>query len=637
MDEYFYSKRSKDGEKTLDDLITDSESEIQTKLLALRRGMPDVQVDPGVAASLVAHLTIRTAHVRSIFQEGIAEMLDQFSELAADSEWFRSVSGVDSLEPSQALDDAIREAMASTPLAALPEPLVHRMVRFHRREAFDETAKTLTPIVTGALDQFRTGLVNTVRDAHNKALLNSDQSAWREDLSQLSWRLISVEGAILPDCVTLARELDGAYVPLTLRGSTLPDLVILPVAHDRLLVGSQTPEFTVEVEKFNRAAALCSDGFFIARKEHGYEGLSDLIGQRASEVVLRAVRDAIQETREREVASPLETMETLKADNVVPTSSSFSYSINSSDFDEATIRRLAGPLATIVQERDREVSLSNLDGMTFAVNYAAAVEALDRGDPTLGIDRSQPREYGEAVAKCVTVRREGVQKLHLVFQAGIGAGLLHGDEDHRRQSLHIIVSMLAHVAHIHQFETGLETAPRVPLDPVARCLHDYISSSPGMYYGARSSAFTNHRHAEIYADLTKSSLTLAFEATRVARAGYGLDDDLDKLLRVALPHLSNFLSHAAEWLGHRDGLVAEDGELEKTLPEHLKSLGLNNWLELYGQDLRRLYDVPGQFNRANIYSLSRHVERLLWTMLIFPWPTEDGRAFFSVPPLPPGH
>jgi hypothetical protein len=62
----------------------------------------------------------------------------------------------------------------------------------------------------------------------------------------------------------------------------------------------------------------------------------------------------------------------------------------------------------------------------------------------------------------------------------------------------------------------------------------------------------------------------------------------------------------------------------------LRSEDLYGWVEVLGRDLRNLHDVQDQFTPANIFALGRHVERLLWPMLVFAWPLDDGSPYISV-------
>jgi len=64
----------------------------------------------------------------------------------------------------------------------------------------------------------------------------------------------------------------------------------------------------------------------------------------------------------------------------------------------------------------------------------------------------------------------------------------------------------------------------------------------------------------------------------------------------------------------------------------LQARDLIRWVELLGRDLRVLYDGEGQFTHANLVAFAGHVERLLWTVQLFPWPTDDGLVFVNVLP-----
>lgn len=91
------------------------------------------------------------------------------------------------------------------------------------------------------------------------------------------------------------------------------------------------------------------------------------------------------------------------------------------------------------------------------------------------------------------------------------------------------------------------------------------------------------------------------------------------------------IDHAAQWLGHRDGLPADASFSGDGLPEELRALGLHQWLDLLGRGLRVLHDGGGLLANSKLYALSRHVARLLWTVQICPWSTEDQQVYVTVP------
>lgn len=628
--ENFYSKLSKDGTPTLDDLITALEGGLDEKLNAMRHAPDKVPVNSEVAAELVAHLMLRTAHVRSVFAQASTQLLDQTNELLTDPDRLRHYLNVDD-DPSNTSIGLVGEVLKQIPSEALslPPALMRRMIAFWIRERYRTLYEHSIPAMAEALSEIGRGILSTIREAHNRALTTADQSRWKSDLARLSWQTCSVTGAILSDCVVVARESGGTFAPLLLSERERIDLVVLPIAHNRLLVGSTVGDFNISVEAVNEASASCSDSFFVSRSADDAAGLSDLIGKRCAQAIAAGVNKALSElqrikTGHVETSSERGTIE-------ASASSSFTFSLTCTNFADAeTVLRLGDLLKVIVQEVSRDMPLSALDGITFAADYASALEKLDRGSPALGIDQSQPRSYGRAVAKCVTVAREDAFKEHLVFDAEIAQGLLAEAEDDRAFSIHIVVGKLADIAHREMYEAQVRETSIASLDCITRWLHPGASAAPGRYFSARKSAFTYPRAGERYAKLFKDSFNSARESIQAARLAYHVDNNVDKLLEIAVAQTSFVLAHAAEWLGHRDGISSQEFP-GSSLSADLKIHDLDLWLELFGEDLQRLYDGEGQFTSANVLSLGRHVERLLWTVQIFPWPMDNGSMYVTIP------
>lgn len=634
VSEYFYSKLRTDGVATLDDLITALERELEPGLTALRSGPVGDHIDSAMVSQLVSHLLLRTAHIRSIFAQAAIQVLDGVAaSLFTDVEVLRGCIGVDSLSNSGPLHRAIDEALEKLPLGqqSFPRPLARRVSGFLARELFDSLFIESQPMFAQALAEIMTRIPAMVRDGHNRALETSKGEQWEMQLRKLHWFTQVVSGAVLPDCVVLAREAGRDFIPYLLSDRDSVDLVILPLAHDRLLIGSGHPNQVVLVESLNTASAACSDNFFISRAEADGAGLSDLIGRRSAKFIEDSVTDAISHSRPRRGleadGSPVEqrVMDT-------QTGVSFSFSITCAGFaDDEGANRIGKGVGSIVQELCRIMPLSALDGITFALDYPAAVRSLDRGDPTLEADSSFPREYGKPVAKCVRVVRHGVFKDHIVADAAVAGGLISDRPEERVWANHILVTMLTSIAYMAIYESKFAGATRAPPDEVARFLQQCISTLPSNYFCARESAFLDPTAGEHYAALFLDSLASARKIIEGARLQYRGNGSLDDLLAAAIPQISFVLGHAAEWLGHRDGLPELDAFPGAALPATVRSLELDRWLELFGRDLRTLFSADDQFTAARIFALSRHAERLLWTVQMFPWPTENGALYISVP------
>ncbi|PZT92008.1 hypothetical protein [Sphingomonas sp.] len=70
--------------------------------------------------------------------------------------------------------------------------------------------------------------------------------------------------------------------------------------------------------------------------------------------------------------------------------------------------------------------------------------------------------------------------------------------------------------------------------------------------------------------------------------------------------------------------------------------GLGSWITLFGRDLAACYTEEGALDLNVVTTLSRHVERLLWSLGLFCWPegggvrcsvTEHGLIFGELPLL----
>ncbi|AZO83699.1 hypothetical protein BOO89_08365 [Stutzerimonas stutzeri] len=500
------------------------------------------------------------------------------------------------------------------------------------RERFDSFFEGAGPMIVQALTEMAKNIPVQIREAHNKSLEAIQNSRWEERLAELSWSTQEVVGAVLPDCVVLAREKGQDFTPLLLSDREKVELVILPLSHDRILVGWAGVKAPIEVKSLNAGSVACSDSFFISRCADDGAGLSDLIGQRPAKAIRASVDKALSGFRRRTGDVKVSGIPVGSRVSETEDLASFSFSLTCLGFADSEIAtRLGEIIKVIVHEMGRGIPLATLDGITFAFDYPAALMGLDRGDEAISPSESQPRDYGRPVAKSVQVFRGGESKSHIVIDSVIADWLLSDDEDNRTSAIHLILNMLADLGHTERYEAQLKGISVAAPDEITRMLHSTVSAAPGSYFGARESAFCDPKAGERYATLVRDSLAVAHETIAKARLAYRVSNSLETLLGEALPHISFVLTHAAQWLGHRDGLPSQDAFPGSSLPGDLKAYDLNFWLELFARDLRNLYDADGQFTSGNIFALSRHVERLLWTVQICPWPMEDGTPYVSVP------
>src|SRR5690606_1411920 len=130
-----------------------------------------VEIDSSVAARLVAHLTFRTAHVRSTLSQGAMLVLDEVASYVGSNDRMREELGIDgdnSRKFGAALDQAL--SSASNGMQNWPKELAKRISTFFVRERFDELYEQTKPQMIQALSMLGPEIPNSVQAAHKEIL-----------------------------------------------------------------------------------------------------------------------------------------------------------------------------------------------------------------------------------------------------------------------------------------------------------------------------------------------------------------------------------------------------------------------------------------------------------------------------------
>ncbi|CZT29147.1 hypothetical protein [Pseudomonas cerasi] len=263
VSESFYSKIQGDGAKTLDDIITEIEVDILHEFSSFKNTREGEAVDSKVAARLTVHLVLRTAHLRSLLEQGAVKSFDAAMPIITDSDVIRRHINLDDSGGSAELKKMIDEALCTLNVEELPmpAPLLRRMLEFRVRENFENFFEEQNSTITQVLKDLFLPVREQIRDAHNKILEATKQTVWEDELSKLSWCVQEVVGAVLPDCVALARVAGKELSPLLLNGTKNIDLVVFPISHNRLLIGRADNFDSIDIKAINIASAICSDSF----------------------------------------------------------------------------------------------------------------------------------------------------------------------------------------------------------------------------------------------------------------------------------------------------------------------------------------------------------------------------------------
>jgi Protein of unknown function (DUF4238) len=639
---HFYSELSSNGTQTLDDLITGYEKRLGSLLATLRAASPGQQVDATVAAEVVAHLSIRNAHIRKSFGAGMQLLVDEASNLFTNEDNLRAMLGVTGRQFPEKIAAMVREEMTKDTRFAqtgLPRPVLEKIAFMTMKENFSRAMSDTVPLMQAALQLMAKDAPKMSRQGHNEALskgVSADKRA--EQLSGLTWSVQEYSPElILPDCVALGIESDNQPLPLILADPRQLTSALMPLAPDRMLVGLSRGSDMPDLARFNGTAAACSHSFFIShRKGDDLTELVSAIGTRSDETIQAAIGAAFEEFKtDRQLILPSEcpvsdgaTAEPSPTEETSPQKLDYPVSFHGIA-DRETAERIAGLLNHLVYELRSYMALDRLDGFTFAEDYDGALEKLDRGFTSATPLKASTPECGESVAMTPKVMRDGILKGHVVARLWIALALISEDEISQRLALHLIVQQLAHVACTQLFDEALPGA-RLD-DPYDAFLYPYIAEAWSGYIGARTSAVFDPSFGASYRELAMSALSAARENIPQARLEYRYHGDMDRLLSAVLPRIEAVLQTTAQLLGHYDGL-GEATYFGELLAKNYEEAGLRLWIELFQSDLELVWNRRGQWASLDEFlSLNQHVERLLWQFGLFPSKADDGQIHVDVP------
>ncbi|MGB3795157.1 MAG: DUF4238 domain-containing protein [Alteraurantiacibacter sp.] len=255
-----------------DTRITDAESEYAGLVNELRTNTANTYLSSNslCIAKLVAHLFIRTKHVRSSLEEAGDLMLEMTENLLgnrADFERFvRIIFQKKAGEIEEGLYDSLTSAqqkVARRKLKESPELLSAAL------EQVTTEMVASNPFSAPFLKRFKDELPSMARNAHIETFSESVAPADRiEQLRAFHWFLHTetCDSLILGDTISLCQTSDGQYKSY-LAESKKCERILLPVSSQHILVGSTDSRMQkLDIEAINHASAAISRDFFIASK-----------------------------------------------------------------------------------------------------------------------------------------------------------------------------------------------------------------------------------------------------------------------------------------------------------------------------------------------------------------------------------
>ena len=621
---YFYSRSSRDGQPTLDDLITSYESYLHVIVDEIRRLNIGDTIDGLKIAEIVLHLMVRSSHIRHTLNEAILAILNSIEGLFCGEP---DVSFVDLRPhcPPELIYHVISSELAKTGLTEYSPITEKTLIDFlyltMREKSFDAIDEML-PLFAETLDGLRTQATELSRQAQVDALGRMMAPEKRvAELGNLIWQVVPApyEGAVIPDCTSLAFT-GRQWQPLLLTASDELEAVVLPLAPDRLALGMLAHDLHPDLSQYNRYAADSSYAFFLAN--YNSEELSESTGRlggliessfqmMAEHAVVAAMGDLFRYKNDENRQEAKSCAESTTWNSIM-TDERLQYSVTLADFgDEQLARKIAEEINSTVIMFSKYYPISSLEGFLFANDYKGALNRTDRG---IGLVRDiNPSESTEfiGIGMPLAVMGDGLIKTRIVLRASVAHNLISENTSFAEDARHVIVYMLASSA-----LRGLIAAkfPSQILKPVydqfEAFLHDYASGLFESYFCAML-ATRNEGELENWENLALTSLRIAFEEIPTKRREYICGGSLETFFTDSANLTVNALSLLAALFGAYKGMdrmIPRSSAVLTLLSDH----GLADWARLFSADLTAFeikLDAWAEFEE--LFFVHRHFQRLL--------------------------
>eukprot|EP01093_Parvamoeba_rugata_P010562 TRINITY_DN2858_c0_g1_i4.p1 TRINITY_DN2858_c0_g1~~TRINITY_DN2858_c0_g1_i4.p1 ORF type:complete len:690 (-),score=47.77 TRINITY_DN2858_c0_g1_i4:919-2988(-) len=632
----FYSVPGLAGGESLDDLITKYENELSAIVDDIRN-VPIGEMLPGdLIGEVVAHLTVRSAHMREFIDESVSTLMslvDSMPNRLFDKDHFPKHK-----VPTKFMDAALEQLEKISPklnISITPQTITRLLYQIVR-ENFDEFRQSAINNFSQVFEILEREVVGVGGKAQKQVLEKQLVPELRKSaLEQLQWKVLDfpAKNAVLADCVAIAKDHEG-WGPYILADQNSITYVVIPLSSSTLAVGGRE-NWQEVVAEYNQVAQDSSFTFYLTGRvsEISPGFLNELGGATRSKVsglVSIAMSDAVKSFLDDNAPEDDERSEAVTWAEVL-SSEKYSYQVRLADFgDENYGRKIGDEINKIVSSVSCVFPLHRLDGITFAVDYVAALRSIDRGqgigcsfDPSIGLNPN-------GVCMPLIVRRPDGIKTHIVLRAEFAEKLISEHEKSRSDAVSVICFGLGTVA----FNTLLESKfpgtllNRFP-DTFDGWLFQYNDALLAAYFSNQLIP-ADEETLEFFAELASEKLSEMIDVTSIAHKEYLETRDHEELFNVSAISVSSFMSAMARYYAafKKDDISQR---VSPKLEKHLGNSKLTNWSKLFKADLSSFNDRLNEWTIFDeVYFVNRHLERLLFEVGIVPDLMPDGSLYVHV-------
>jgi hypothetical protein len=249
----------------------------------------------------------------------------------------------------------------------------------------------------------------------------------------------------------------------------------------------------------------------------------------------------------------------------LPPTAPENYNIRLDGFESKELAEAFGQLLGFhVHCISRVINLSRLDGITVAYDFEGALKTLDRGFPST-LTLAPTSDFAQGVAMTPAVKRDGIAKAHMVFNAAHVRPLEDQQSTLWREAFYMVGHECAHVQLLMDTDDSFPGA--MFTDPFKtdfeRFQHSISSPCWDEYVASRLSASFCEEHVKYYEETFLTVLAGIKERTAKHREAYFQTKDHTSLAYALKTEYTRLLKYTSYLVGHLSGLDGDFGRAPK--------------------------------------------------------------------------
>lgn len=255
---YFYGKQ---GDISAASEITELEGKYGALIHELREKDDGVQIQDSCVVEFVAHLCIRTKHLRDSLRESSEFLIDKISEYLSDYDNLKTFV----LGNPKLAENVVGKMMDERQVPLVYKDMLTMLVTQWAPVLLDENQSEFKMLVGSLVEPLKSMIPTVLKQEHIKLLARNPIPEPRvEDYKRFQWFVHVPANAVILGDVGVLIETGSAKRFKSLNDKDDEILnIFLPISNDRVIVGTPLPHPQINFD-INDVVAKCSREFFIS-------------------------------------------------------------------------------------------------------------------------------------------------------------------------------------------------------------------------------------------------------------------------------------------------------------------------------------------------------------------------------------